>query len=778
LSHLSRAIQRYQIIITGQVQGVGFRPFVYRLARSYGLTGWIKNTEQGVVIEVEGAIVTLQRFLQQLQQNPPLHATIISCEWRIIPPCQDNEFSIYSSDCQSNTKTALILPDLALCPACFSDIFTPQNRRYQYPFTSCTHCGPRYSIIQGLPYDRPQTTMAQFTMCPDCQREYDNPDDRRFHAQPIACTNCGPQLQLWDRGGNVLADRQTAIFQAAAAVQAGKILALKGLGGFHLIVDAQNPAAVQQLRQRKHRPDKPFAVMFASLAQVQEYCQINPAEMELLTSSSAPIVLLKQKTNVANPLADAVAPYNPLVGAMLPYTPLHALLMAELGVPVVATSGNSSGLPICADEQVALQDLGEIADIFLVYDRPIVQPIDDAIVQVIAHQPMLLREGRGYAPLYIPCQDNLVILAMGGHLKNTVALLCNQQILVSQHLGDLDTLECLDRYTSTIQHLLQIYNVKPQMIACDAHPDYASTKVAQTLSASIQPPPTIVPVQHHYAHVLAGMIDNQLAPPVLGIAWDGTGYGLDNTIWGGEFLRITASGFDRVAHLRTFPLPGGEVAIQEPRRAALGLLYEYWGDRIWEWQDLPPLQAFSRSELAILQTSLKQGINCPRTSSMGRLFDTIAALLGYCQKSSFEGQAAMQLEFAVTRAMTDAVYPYYLNGGNHAPIVIDYSPMLTAILEDIRQEVANETIVAKFHHTLIETMVEVCKRSGMSTIVLTGGCYQNRYLLERAIKALSQAGFSAHWHHQIPPNDGGLSLGQILGAIRCQSTHQGDQPCV
>jgi hydrogenase maturation protein HypF len=511
--------------------------------------------------------------------------------------------------------------------------------------------------------------------------------------------------------------------------------------------------------------------MFTSLVQVQAYCQINVTEMELLTSAAAPIVLLEQKNNATNPLATAIAPQNPLLGVMLPYTPLHALLMAELGFPVVATSGNPAGAPICADEYDALQDLGEIADIFLVHDRPILQPIDDAIVRVIHDQPMLLREGRGYAPLYIPCKDDRVILAMGGHLKNTVALLCNQKILVSQHLGDLGTIESLDRYTATIRSLLRLYDVQPQMIACDAHPDYDSTKVAQTLSAAIQPAPTIVPVQHHYAHVLAAMVENQLSAPVLGIAWDGTGYGLDSTIWGGEFLQITENGFERVAHLRTFPLPGGEVAIQEPRRTALGLLYEYWGDRVWEWTDLAPLQTFSQGELAIVQTSLQQQINNPRTSSMGRLFDAIAALLGYCQKSSFEGQAAMQLEFAATKAMTDARYPYCLNEGDDTPIVIDsividYAPMLAAILEDIKQQVANETIAAKFHHTLVETMVEICQRSGISTVVLTGGCYQNRYLLECAIRALSQAGFSVHWHRQIPTNDGGLSVGQIFGAIR------------
>jgi hydrogenase maturation protein HypF len=794
--------QRLQLQISGAVQGVGFRPFVYHLAQTLGLTGWIRNTDRGVSIELEGTATQLQEFQTRLQTEKPTHAQLDRIEVAWADVLGDIDFVILDSDrSSSQPKSVVILPDLATCPACFADIFDPTNRHYRYPFTNCTHCGPRFSIVKSLPYDRANTTLQKFPMCPDCQAEYDNPNDRRFHAQPNACPICGPHSELWDRSGEVIADRDDALSQAAAAVRSGQILALKGLGGFQLIVDARNESAVQRLRDRKHRPDKPLAVMFPSIDLIREYCQVNPLAADLLQSANAPIVLLpirdsrsvmpkarlRQHEASASAeqlsqrplltLPDEIAPNNSNLGVMIPYTPLHHLLLVELGFPVVATSGNRSGEPICIDETHALTTLAGIADLFLVHNRPIARPVDDSIVQIVSGRASLLRRARGYAPLPMEIDretaSDETILAVGGHLKNTVALYVNRQLFVSQYIGDLDSVSAGDRFRSTIQELCSLYNATPAIVACDAHPDYHSTQFAQTLANE---PMRLISVQHHYAHVLSCLADNQWQPPVLGVAWDGTGYGLDGTIWGGEFLWIPAEslpepGFIRAAYLRPFPLPGGDRAMREPRRCALGLLYECLGETAFERLDLAPVRSFLPTELPILKTMIQRGLNTPKTSSMGRLFDATASLLGLCQRSSFEGQAAMQLEFAIDGCTTDAIYPYLVEQQANQPLQFDYTPMVMAMLQDLQDLVSPAIISATFHNTLVAGLVDIAERlrnqyPELSQIVLTGGCFQNRYLLERSIEQLQKYDVLVGYHHQLPSNDGGIAAGQIMAVLR------------
>ncbi|MCX8103930.1 MAG: carbamoyltransferase HypF, partial [Candidatus Bipolaricaulota bacterium] len=564
---------RLKIAIHGAVQGVGFRPFVYRLAIELKLTGWVLNSAQGVFIEAEGTKEQLEEFVRRLERDKPPRAFLQSLEASWLDPVGYTAFEIRHSD-ESGQKIAFILPDIATCPDCWREIFDPNNRRYRYPFTNCTNCGPRFSIIEALPYDRPNTTMKIFRMCPDCQAEYENPLDRRFHAQPNACPQCGPHLELWDAKGTVLAQHDDALCQAAEAIRVGQIIAVKGLGGFHLICDARNDDAVQELRRRKHREEKPFALMYPSLELVQAHCEVSPLEERALTSPEAPIVLMRRRESVQ--IASSVAPRNPYLGIMLPYTPLHHLLMAELGFPVVATSGNLSDEPICTDEHEALIRLKEIADLFLVHNRPIARHVDDSIVRIVGSQELVLRRARGFAPLPITLRnpERRTVLAVGAHLKNTVALAVGSTVFISQHIGDLETAEAFGAFQRVIQDFERLYDAQPSVIAHDLHPDYLSTQYAQGRK------PRTVGVQHHYAHVLACMAENELDSSVLGVSWDGTGYGLDGTIWGGEFLRATRESFTRVAHLRTFRLPGGERAIQEPRRSALGVLYELFGDAL------------------------------------------------------------------------------------------------------------------------------------------------------------------------------------------------------
>lgn len=765
---LANPTKRVRIRILGAVQGVGFRPFVYRLATGMGLNGWVRNSSRGVFVEAEGGEDKLGDFLHRLEAEKPPRAFIQSLESAFLDAAGFTRFEILPSD-PSEGKLAFILPDIACCPDCLREILDPADRRYRYPFTNCTHCGPRFSIIRSLPYDRHRTTMGAFAMCPACRAEYDNPGDRRFHAQPNACPACGPHLELWDASGRVLAENEAALQAAVASLRDGKIVAVKGLGGFHLMADAGQEHVVTRLRQRKHREEKPLALMAPSLEVIREMCIGTPLEERALQSPESPIVLLRRRADGGGvPIAPAVAPRNPNLGVMLPYTPLHHLLMRDLGVPVVATSGNRSDEPICTDEREGLARLAGIADLFLVHNRPIARHVDDSIVRVVCGRELVLRRARGFAPLPIHQETPLPpLLAVGAHLKNTVAISVGNEVFLSQHIGDLETVQAADAFARAAEDLQRLYDLQPQAIACDLHPDYRSTHFAQQTRAPL------VRVQHHYAHVLACMAENEQAGPVLGVSWDGTGYGPDGTVWGGEFLVATRQSFSRAAHLRGFPLPGGEKAIQEPRRTALGLLYALLGRDVFLRDDLPLLRAFTARERASLQTMLDRNINSPQTSSVGRLFDAVAALVGLQQVSRFEGQAAMELEFALTGVETLEAYslPVAPRAGESSsparpsqPLMVDWGPLALEVLEDVRRHTPAGMIAARFHNALAASILEVARAVGMERVALTGGCFQNRYLTERAVHLLRGGGFTPYWHQRIPPNDGGIALGQIIAA--------------
>ncbi|MDP9005144.1 MAG: carbamoyltransferase HypF [Verrucomicrobiota bacterium] len=754
--------ERARIVVRGAVQGVGFRPFVYRLATELQLNGWVSNTGQGVFIEVEGEPSRVRQFLFRLEKEKPPRASIQSLESSFLDPAGYADFEISESQ-ETAGKTAVILPDIATCEDCVREIFDPPNRRFGYPFTNCTNCGPRFTIIESLPYDRANTSMKRFTMCAECDREYHDPRDRRFHAQPNACARCGPQLELWDGSGGVIAQAPEALLEAAEIIRDGKILALKGIGGFHLLADARNNAAVTSLRERKHREEKPFAVMSPTIESVREHCDVSELEDRLLRSAESPIVLLQKKSafcNLQSAISTSVAPGNPNLGVMLPNTPLHHLLMRELGFPVVATSGNLSDEPICIDEDEAVVTLGGVADFFLTHNRPIVRHMDDSIVRTMAGREMVLRRARGYAPLPITRKSEIgsqrseVILAVGAHLKNTVALQVGPNVFISQHIGDLETQQAYSAFRAVAEDLPRLYEAKPDLIMCDMHPDYLSTKYAAHLPAPSSP------VQHHWAHIASCMAENDLEPPALGVAWDGTGYGADGTIWGGEFLLANGTSFTRVAYLRQFPLPGGEAAIKEPRRSRLGLLHEIFRDELWEREEL--IADFSKHELSLLRQMLEKKVNAPITSSAGRLFDAVGSLIGLRQQSDFEGQAAMEMEFAV-QAGIDEAYPFSLTEGS--PSVVDWQPCILGILEDKRRGKSVNLISAKFHNMLAEVIVAIAQRIGEPKVVLSGGCFQNRYLTERTIDRLRQENFRPYWHQRVPPNDGGIALGQVAAVI-------------
>jgi hydrogenase maturation protein HypF len=761
----AQRVMRWRILIRGAVQGVGFRPFVYRLADELGLSGWVNNSLQGVCVEVEGGEDRLREFLARIDRDRPRplidavqpHAVIDGLDRAEVEPTGEAGFAIRPSE-GTGPATALIMPDLGPCAACVSDVTDPTNRRYRYPFTSCTRCGPRFSIIEALPYDRATTTMKAFAMCAPCRGEYENPLDRRFHAEPNACPACGPRLEYWDADGRGLAARHDALLAAADAIRAGKIVAVKGVGGFQLLVDARDERAVVRLRDRKHRPDKPFALLFPSLDSVESACVISDLEASVLSSPRSPIVLLRARRG-ASSICPSVAPGNPLFGVMLPSSPLHHLFARELGFPVVATSGNLADDPICTREADALVRFRGLADGYLVHDRPIARHADDSVVRVVMGRELILRRARGYAPLVVEVgKATPGILAVGGHLKNTVALTMDRRVVLSQHVGNLDTEEARRVFRDVISDVERLHRTTPARVACDRHPDDAAARYAGQSGA-----PT-VGVQHHHAHVLSCMADNEIAGPVLGVAWDGTGYGLDGTIWGGEFLLADETAFRRVGHIRTFRLPGAAQAVKEPRRSAIGLLYELFGDEVLAMTHLPPIAAYSGGEARVLTRLLASGVNAPVTSSAGRLFDAVASILGVRQRATFEGQAAMDLEYAADGTATEARYPFRLDERGSV-LVADWEPMIRAILDDAARGAAVGRISAAFHNTLAEMMVAVARRVGRERVVLSGGCFQNARLAERAVARLAAEGFRPYWHRRVPPNDGGLALGQVVAAL-------------
>ena len=740
------------IKITGTVQGVGFRPFIYRMAKELDIKGWVSNTPQGIIIEAESQAENIDIFLERLQSDKPAISNILSLETTPISRKNFDAFLIKPSE-NSGDKAALMLPDIATCPDCRREIIDPANRRYHYPFTNCTNCGPRYSIIESLPYDRANTTMKFFEMCDKCRAEYEDPVNRRFHAQPNACSDCGPHIELRDNNGQIMASLYEAIEKAAEMIKAGKILALKGFGGFQLLVDARNIEAVGELRRRKARDEKPFAVMYPSIEEISANCELSDLERKTITSYESPIVIVRKKPSCK--LAENVAPGNPNLGVMIPYTPLHHLLMAELGFPVVATSGNLSDEPICVDNGEALEALRDIADFFLVHDRPIARHVDDSVVRVMAGKVAILRRARGFAPLPIEISKELgPTLAVGGHLKDSVAIVSNNRAFISQHIGDLETAKAYEAFKHTIDSLSGVYEHAPQTVICDKHPDYISSKYAETLGCEI------IKVQHHLAHVLSCMVENNRQPPVLGVSWDGIGYGDDGTIWGGEFIKVERGSYERVAHLRYFSLPGGDKAVKEPRRAAIGLLYELFGDKLFAMDDVPSLEAFGNDELKIVRQQLRASLNSPRTSSAGRLFDTVASLLGLKQVLNFEGQAAMELEFLAEKDNTTECYKYKILKDNK-PYVIDWAPMIRSILDDIRRGKPSARIARMFHNTLVDMITKITDVFGFKQVAMSGGCFQNKYLLEKSIESLNKSGYKPYWQSKVPPNDGGICLGQV-----------------
>lgn len=768
----TRRLIRWRLHVEGAVQGVGFRPFVYRLAQHMGLQGRVYNDTRGVIIEIEGTRERLKAFYTQLVQAPPPAARIARITCEELPPAGYHHFIIAESHA-AGLKQAFILPDLATCPDCLRELLDPADRRYRYPFINCTNCGPRFTIVERLPYDRANTTMRAFRMCARCQAEYDDPQNRRFHAQPNACPDCGPQLQLWDQAGHVLAERDEALRQATEAIRQGQIVAVKGLGGFHLIVDARNEAAVHRLRLRKNREAKPFALMYPSLEAVQAHAFVSASEAALLSSSAAPIVLLRRTEASWDALAPSVAPGNPYLGIMLPYTPLHHLLLQELDFPVVATSGNRSEEPICTSEHEALTRLSGLADLFLVHNRPIARYCDDSVVRLVAGQPVFLRRARGYAPLPVQLAEDwpdrpLQVLAVGGHLKNTVALAVGHTVWLSQHIGDLETAEARAAFVRVINDLQQLYEQGPEAVACDAHPDYASTHHAYRLKRPV------TTVQHHLAHVWACMAEHHLKPPVVGFAWDGTGYGPDGTVWGGECFLITSERALRLAYVRPFRLPGGEAALREPRRAALGLLHSWKGAEALELE--PSMrEVFSPTEHQLLCRMLECGLNAPWTTSVGRLFDAVAALLGLCLYNRFEGEAAMRLEFEAEKAAASGMpYSLTLQPQGHQ-LVLDWGPLLEALLADHRQGVPKSLMARRFHDGLAVAILHIAQHIGCPHVVLSGGCFQNRLLTESALRLLRTAGFLPYIHRQLPPGDGSLALGQVA-ALRWGIT-QPERPC-
>ena len=748
---------RMRIEVRGSVQGVGFRPFAYRLADELRLSGWIVNDTRGVAIEVEGERSDVEAFASRLSREKPAIALIAAMTTAWCPPTGVLGFEIRKSQA-TGAKTVPVLPDLATCPACLREVLDPADRRHRYPFANCTHCGPRFSIVHALPYDRPHTTMARFAMCPECRREYDDPKDRRFHAQPNACATCGPSLSYCDASGKETARGDEALAKAVAGLTHGEVVAVKGIGGFHLMVDARSGEAVAKLRTRKPRREKPLAVMAADLRQARELCALGSEEEAALASPEAPILLARRGDRCA--VAPSVAPANPYLGVMLAYTPLHHLLLRGCGFPLVATSGNLAEEPICTSEDEAVRRLAGVADGFLVHDRPIARHVDDSIVWFLDGDVRVLRRARGFAPRPVSYGHELPsILAVGAHLKNAVALAAGSDVFVSQHIGDMEAVESTAAFTRVIDDFLRLYEARPAAIAHDLHPDYFTTRWAR------QQGMPLVGVQHHHAHLASCLADNGFAGPALGVTWDGTGLGLDGTVWGGEFLKGDALSSERVGHLRTFRLPGGDAAVREPRRSAVSLLWELFGDGAFEREDIEAVRSLKAADRRVLAVMLDRGVLSPVTSSAGRLFDGVASLIGLAQVSAFEGQAAMALEFVADGSVRDA-YPLPVVRGpaGEATLVIDWRPLVLAVLDDVARGIPASLIAARFHQALAVAITSVAREVGLEHVALSGGCFQNRLLTARTIEALRTAGHQVLLHRRVPPGDGGIALGQIVTA--------------
>jgi hydrogenase maturation protein HypF len=755
-------VVRKQIAVSGIVQGVGFRPYVYRLASERKLNGSVRNTAAGVIIEIQGSGQAVEDFLVRLPAEAPPLARITDLDVRDLPCNGDLMFRIVTSGPQEKIRT-LISPDVAICGDCLRELFDPADRRYKYPFINCTNCGPRFTIVRGIPYDRPLTSMAAFTMCPACRREYEDPFNRRFHAQPNACWDCGPQVELWDEAGAAISAAD-AIHEAAERLCQGAVVAIKGLGGFHLAVDATNSAAVARLRERKGRVDKPFAVMVPSLGMAEEFCQLEEAARAALSSLQRPIVLLRRKDLCD--IAGAVAPFNRDLGLFLPYTPLHYLLLRDGKFSaLVMTSGNRCEEPVAIDNAEAVERLRGLADFFLVHNRDILLRCDDSVVRISGGQVRQMRRSRGYVPVPVFLAEEVPpVLAVGGELKNTICLTKGRHAFLSQHVGDLENLQAHCFFEEAIAHLEKVLEIQPQAVAHDLHPDYFSTRWARGRTDL-----PLVGVQHHHAHIASCMAENGLDGRVVGIALDGTGYGTDGCIWGGELLLADYRDFERAGHLEYVSMPGGEAAIHEPWRMAVSYLYRHFGREFLRLK-VPFVQQLDSAKLRVLLQALERHINSPLTSSCGRLFDAVAALVGIRQQVNYEAQAAIELEMAMDVATAEPGYSLDIVEEN-GQLIFNTRSLFVELLGDLEKSTGSGIISARFHLGLVEALATgaeiLRRRTGLQRVCLSGGSFNNRFLLEKLQAHLRAAGWQVFAHAEVPAGDGGLSLGQALvGAHR------------
>jgi hydrogenase maturation protein HypF len=772
------------------VQGVGFRPYVYGLATQLRLAGQVTNTGDGVVVEVEGPAEAVEGFCARLAPGAPPLAVVESVEVTDVAATAESGFRIVPSRAGDAVRT-LVAPDSATCAKCLAELVDPADRRHRHPFITCTHCGPRYTIVTGLPYDRAHTTMADFPLCSDCDREYHDPTDRRFHAQPVACPSCGPRLRLVTAdgtGAGAPSDPAAAEDPVAAArslLAAGAVLAVKGIGGYHLACDATRPEAVAELRRRKARGDKPFAVMAGDVRDIEHLVHIGPADRELLTGRVRPVVLMRRRTDVrpapgALVPADAVAPGSPDLGVMLPYTPVHHLLLARTEPDalrlLVMTSGNLSGEPIVTDDDEALQRLAGLADAWLTHDRPIHVPCDDSVVRVCDGEPLVLRRSRGYAPLPVSLPVHVTpALAVGGDLKNVFCLAQGDRAWLSAHIGDMDGLATQRAFGRAERQLESVTGVRPEVLVTDTHPAYRSAAWARRNAGGR----SVFRVQHHHAHIASVLAEHGAAAGtrVIGVAFDGTGHGDDGAVWGGEFLLADYEGFRRFAHLAYVPLPGGDAAVRRPYRMALAHLH---AAGLGLAPGLPCTAACPEGELPVLLRQLTQGLNCVPTSSMGRLFDAVSSMAGICHHVGYEAQAAIELEAAAVSSGghpdDDPRYAFHLPEGaarwrpGDPPLVVGPAPLLTAVVADVRREVSAVVIAARFHHAVARLVRTVCgaarEATGLGTVALTGGVFANTLLSSACARSLREDGFAVLRHREVPPNDGGLALGQLVVAAR------------
>lgn len=743
--------------IEGIVQGVGFRPFIYRLAKTHSLCGWVRNTPAGVLLEAQGEPDGISGFLEDIRHKAPPLAVLSAVREEELAPAEGDAFEILES--AGGADSVQIAPDCDVCPDCLRELFDPGDRRYRYPFINCTNCGPRYTIIKGVPYDRPLTTMAEFPLCPECRAEYEDPANRRFHAQPVACPVCGPRLNLVDGAGREVPG--DPLRTAVALLKEGKILAVKGLGGYHLAVDACSADAVRELRLRKKRDEKPFALMSPGLDEVGRYALFDDTERRLLEGPEHPIVLLRKRDG--NTIDSLVAPLNGYFGVMLPYTPLHHLLLRGNFLALVMTSGNLSDEPIAYLDEEARERLTGIADYYLLHNRRIHVRTDDSVIRVFQGNPIFLRRSRGYVPraVVLPSAQKSV-LAVGAELKGAVCLTRGDRAFMSQHIGDLQNDAVLKSLDETVRHLEQVLRIKPEIIAHDLHPDYLSTVYAREIPDLLR-----VGVQHHHAHLASCMAENGLEGDVIGVIFDGTGLGTDGTIWGGEFLFGGYGSFSRKGHFRPVSLPGGDAAVREPFRMALSYLYTAYGDSLFRLE-LPFMEEISASDRKLFLAMLERRINSPLSSSCGRLFDGVAALIGLRSRVTYEGQAAIELEALAEQGRAKEPYPFVLREGEG--VMVDFAPMIRALVDDVANGADRAEMAGKFHGTIASAVAEVCGRirvnTGVDRVALSGGVFQNKLLSERVHDLLAGSGFKVFVQRLVPPNDGGLALGQAIIAGR------------